>query len=89
MSKNLESKSIEELMAEADELLRQINADVIEDMKEEHRVKLEKHAQSFKMIKAKVQEKGKKQETFGLSGSADGIHEAILDIVKAIQALKK
>ena len=36
VSKSLESKSIEQLMAEADELIRQINADAIKDLKEEH-----------------------------------------------------
>jgi hypothetical protein len=51
MSKNLESKNIEQLLAEADELIRQINSDAIEDMEEEHRLQFEKHAQSnFKKV---------------------------------------
>ena len=48
MSKTLESKSIEQLLAEADELIRQINADAIKDMQAEHRLQFEKHAQNFK-----------------------------------------
>jgi hypothetical protein len=32
MPKNFESISIEQLLAEADELIRQINSDVIDDM---------------------------------------------------------
>lgn len=88
MPENLKSKNIEELMAEADELIRQINADIIEEMKEEHLLELEKHTQRFKTIKAAVQEKGEKQKAFELSGSADGMHEAILDIVTAVQDFK-
>ena len=38
MPKNLESKNIEQLLAEADELIQQINSDVINDIKEEHRL---------------------------------------------------
>jgi hypothetical protein len=34
MPKNLESKSIDQLLAEADELIRQINSDAVKDMKE-------------------------------------------------------
>ena len=35
MSKNLESKSIEQLLAEADELIQQIQSDAMEDMEDE------------------------------------------------------
>jgi hypothetical protein len=38
MPKNLESKSIDQLLAEADELIRQINSDAVKNMKEEHRI---------------------------------------------------
>ncbi len=34
MHNNLESKSIDQLMAEADDLIRQINTDAIKNMKE-------------------------------------------------------
>ncbi|ABW68124.1 hypothetical protein [Desulfosudis oleivorans] len=88
MPENLKSRDIEELMAEADELIRQINADIIEEMKEEHLLELEKYAQRFKTIKATVQEKAEKQKDFELSDSADGMHEAILDIVTAMQEFK-
>jgi hypothetical protein len=54
MPKNLESKNIEQLMAEADELIRQINSDAIKDMEEEHRIQFEKHAQNLEKIKSEV-----------------------------------
>jgi hypothetical protein len=89
MSKSLESKSIEQLMAEADELIRQINADAIKDLKEEHRLQFEKHAQSFQKIKSKVQGKSDKKATAKKDAGAEGMHEAILDIVKAMHNFKK
>jgi len=88
MSKNLESKNIEQLLSEADELIQQINSDVIKDMEEEHRLQFEKHAQNLKKIKSEVQEKIEKKGTSEISSSADGMHEAIQDIVKSMTDLK-
>ena len=89
MPKNLESINIEQLLAEADELVRQINSDVLEDMKEEHRLQFEKHAQNLEKIKSEVQEKIEKKGTSEISSSADGMHEAIQDIVKSMKDLKE
>lgn len=84
MSSNLESKTIEQLLFEADELIEKINADVIQEMQEEQRVQLEWHTHSLKRIKSELQvEAGKK------NAGAEGMHEAILDIVKAMQSLTK
>ena len=88
MPKNLESKNIEQLLAEADELIQQINSDAIKDLQEEHLLQFEKHAQNLKKIKSEVQGKIEKKETSQISSSAEGIHEAIQDIVKAMQDLK-
>ena len=88
MPKNLESKNIEQLMAEADELIQQINSDVINDMEEEHRIQFEKHAQNLKRTKSEIQSKIEKKGTSEISSSADGMHEAIQDIVKALKNLK-
>jgi hypothetical protein len=89
MPNNVASKNIEQLLAEADELIQQINSDVINDMQEEHRLQFEKHAQSLKKIKSEVQGKIGKKGTSEISSSADGMHEAIQDIVKAMQGLIK
>jgi vacuolar-type H+-ATPase subunit H len=89
MSKTLESKSIEQLMAEADELIRQINADAVKDLQEEHRLQFEKHAQSLQKIKSKVLGKSGNTETSKSDSGAEGVHEAILDIVKAMHNFKK
>ena len=89
MPKNVESKNIEQLLAEADELIQQINSDAIKDMEEEHRMQFEKHAQNLKKIKSEVQGKIEKKGTSGISSSAEGMHEAIQDIVKAMGGLTK
>jgi len=81
--------NIEQLLAEADELIQQINSDAIKDMEEEHRIQFEKHAQNLKKIKSEVQSKIEKKGTSEISSSADGIHEAIQDIVKAMRGLTK
>ena len=88
MAKNLEPKNIEQLLAEADELIRQINSDAVKDMEEEHRIQFEKHAQNLKKIKSEVQEKIEKKGISEISSSADGMHEAIQDIVKSMKDLK-
>ena len=88
MSKNLESKNIDQLLAEADELIQQIHSNAINDMQEEHLLQFEKHAQNFKKIKSEVQDKIEKKGTSEIGSGAEGMHEAILDIVKAMHDLK-
>jgi len=85
MPNNVESRNIEQLLAEADELIQQINSDAINDMQEEHRLKFEKHAQNLKKIKSEVQGKIEKK----INSGAEGMHKAILDIVKAMRDLTK
>jgi hypothetical protein len=89
MAKNAASKSIEELMAEADDLFREIHSEAIEDMREEHRLQLEKHAQHFHRIKSEAQANIDKKAASEKHSSAEGMHEAILDIVKAMHNFKK
>ena len=85
MTENIESKNIESLLAEADELIQQINSDVINDMKEKHRMEFEEHTKKLKMIKSEVLGKIEKKTSSG----AEGMHHAIQDIVKAFQDLTK
>jgi len=86
MTKNLEPKNIERLLAEADELVQQIDSDAIIDMKEEHRRQFENHAQSLKNIRSEVQGKIENKGTPEISSSAEGVHEAINEIVKALKS---
>ena len=89
MANNLESQSIEQLLAEAEELIQKINSDVINDMKEEHRMQFEIHARNLRKLKSEVQSKIEKKETSEIGSGAVGMHEAIQDIVKAMRDLAK
>ncbi len=89
MAKKLESRNIEQLLAEADELLKQINSDIISEMEEEQRLQLEIHAQNLEKIKTEVHDKIEKKEAPDTGYGAEGMHEAILDIVKAMGDLTK
>ena len=89
MAKNLESRNIEQLLAEADALLEQINSDIISEMEEEQRLQLEIHAQNLEKIKTEVHDKIEKKEASDTGYGAEGMHEAILDIVKAMGDLTK
>lgn len=89
MPKNLGPKNIEELMAEADELIRQINSNAIKDTEESHRLQFEEHTQNFKKIKSEVQGNTEKNGKSIISANVGGMHEAIQDIVKAMRNLTK
>lgn len=89
MPKNVESKSIEQLMAEADDLLKHINSEVVQDMEEAHRLAFEKHAQNLQKIKSEVQKKSDEKATSEITASSEGMHEATQEIVKAFRGLTK
>ena len=87
MQKTFKHEDIEKILAEADDLLKQIDPEVIQHMEEERRLQLEQHAQSLKKLKSEVHDKiGQDGESE--SGSySEGMHEAMDDIVKAMKAL--
>ncbi len=87
MPTTLKSKSIEQLLAEADELVQKINSETLGDLEEEHRLRFEKHTQRLQELKSEVQVKAEDKGTIETFSSAEGIHEAILDIVKAMKDL--
>jgi hypothetical protein len=80
-------KDIDRLLAEADELIKQINSDAIRDMEEEHRIQFETHAQSLKKLRTEVQEKTGKQGTPEGGAYSEGMHQAIDEIVTAMKNL--
>lgn len=88
MLKHPETQNVDELLSEANELLRGIHSDVFDDMEDAHRLEFEKHAQKLKQIKAHAREKSEKEGAPEPNSGANGIHEAILDIVKAMHGLK-
>jgi hypothetical protein len=89
MTTNQSPKDIERLIDEADELVQRINFDVLNEMEEEHRLQFEIHAQKLEKIKSEVHGGSDKKKAWTAGSSAEGIHEAILDIVKAMQGFAK
>lgn len=80
-------KTLEELLAEADELTERINSEFLEDLEDAHRLQFEKHSQRLQEIKSEVQEKAEEKGTVESFSSAEGMHEAVMDIVKAMKDL--
>jgi hypothetical protein len=80
-------KTLEELMAEADELVEKINSEFLEDLKEDHRLQFEKHAQRLQELKTEIQAKTEEKGTVESFTTAEGMHQAVLDIVKAMKDL--
>ena len=87
MQKTYNYEDIEQLLAEADDLLQQIDPKIIEYLKEEQRAQLEEQAQILKKLKSEVQDKIGKEEPSKSRPYSEGMHEAIDDIVKAMKAL--
>jgi len=80
-------KTLEELLAEADELIEKINSEFLEDLEKGHRLQFEKHAQRLQKIKSEVQAKTEEKGTIESFSTAEGMHQAVLDIVKAMKDL--
>ncbi len=76
-------------MAEADELVGQISSETLKEMEEDHRIQFEKHAQNLERIKSEVQNDIANKDETELNSGANGMHEAIQDIVKAMQNFQK
>ena len=87
MKNNPESESIEQLLAEADDLIRQINSDAILDMQEEHRLQLEIHARELERIKNELEGADLEEKIPKTGSPVDGMHQAILDIVTGMRDL--
>ena len=87
MQKTFKQEDIEQILAEADELLQQIDPEIIAYMEEEQRIQLEQQAQSLKKLKSEVQDKIGKEGAPESSSYGEGVHEAIEDIVKAMKGL--
>lgn len=81
-------KTTQELMDEADELIRNIYSDVILDLKDEQRMEFEKDAQELERLKSVTEAQKNPDNNQEHHTAAEGIHEAILDIVKAMQDWK-
>ena len=89
MTENFSEKELEQLLAEAEELLGQLDPEILAYLEEEERAQLEEQARSLKNLKAEVQDQISKQEGSKVSSYGEGMHEAIADIAKAMKALAR
>lgn len=87
MPATLKTKTLEQLLTEADELIQKFNSECLEDLNEEHRLQFEKHTQKLQEFKSEVQAKTEEKGTLESFSKAEGMHEAILDIVQAMKDL--
>jgi hypothetical protein len=87
MQTTFRSKDIDQLLAEADELIARINSEVLEDIDEEHRIEFEKHFHSLKSFRSEVQDKVEKEEPSKDGSYSEGMHQAIEEIAKAMKGL--
>ena len=81
------AKDIDQILAEADELLQQLDPELLEYFEEEQRAQLEEQAQSLKRLKSEVQDKLAQEGPPESSSFSEGTHEAIEDIVKAMKTM--
>jgi hypothetical protein len=87
MQKAYTYEDIEQILAEADDLLQKIDPQIIEYLKEEQRAQLEQQAQSLKKLKSEVEGQIRQEAPAKDWPYSEGMHEAIDDIVKAMKAL--
>jgi hypothetical protein len=80
---------IDQVMAEADDLIRQIYSQKIEGMGEEQRAEYEQRVRRLEELKAIVKEKFGGQQVSGRSSVSEGMHEAIDELVKAVAETAK
>jgi len=83
MPRDLETMTLEQLLAEADALIQHIDTHVNIDKEEALQMQLEMHTQNLGKLKSEVVGKTKQKRNSG----AEGMHAAILDITKALRDL--
>ncbi len=87
MEQTYNYEDIEQLLAEADDLLQQIDPEIMAYLEEEQRAQLEQQAQRLKELKSEVQGKIGKKGPSKSKPYSEGMHEAMDDIVKAMKDL--
>ena len=80
-------EDIEQILAEAEDLLQQIDPEIIEYLEEEQRAQLEQQAQSLKKLKSELEDQIRQEEPSKSWPYGEGMHEAIDEIATAMKAL--
>jgi seryl-tRNA synthetase len=87
MQKTNAYEDIEQILAEAEDLLQQIDPEVIEYLKEEQRTQVEQQAQSLKKLKSEIEDQIGQEGPSKNWPYSEGMHEAMDEIAKAMKAL--
>jgi hypothetical protein len=87
MENNIKEVNIEQTLAEVDELLQQINAEIIKDTDERRRAQFEERAERLNKLKTGVEEKFLREAKPGNGSYSEGMHEAMDEIAKAMKEL--
>jgi hypothetical protein len=75
---------LDSVLAECDELLEKIDSELYRDLAEEQRLQLEIQQAALHESKEKL-EKSTDDASGGAGSLSEGMHEAIVDLVKAIK----
>jgi DNA repair exonuclease SbcCD ATPase subunit len=87
MDKSITYEEIDQLLAEVDDLLDQIDSEILDYLEEDQRAELEQQAQSLRELRSGLQDKIGEEEPRHATSYSEGMHEAMEDIVKAMKAL--
>ena len=90
MSEASPSKDLKALMADADALMQQIQKEFAGDQADADALRVEEQARKLEEMKSALEgaEAGKYENPSEFGSGAEGMHEAIEDIVKAMKNLK-
>ena len=90
MTEKTSPRNLDQLMAEADALIQQMDGGFLQNMNDEHRLAAEKHAQRLKEMKSTIEaNRGENDKDSDFGHGAKGMHEAIQEITKAMGELAK
>lgn len=87
MNENPSSNELEQVMADAEELIQQLDTDFLNEVEEEHRLQIEKAVQQIKRYQAELQADADKKEPSDLGYAPEGMNEAIREIKKSMKEL--
>jgi hypothetical protein len=89
MTETINQTELERLLAEAEELLNQLEPELLAYLQKEERAHVGEQVQNLKKLQAEVQDQVNKQEGLKVSSYGEGMHEAIVEIGKAMKALAR
>ena len=87
MNENPTSNELEILMADAEELIQELNTDILNELEEEHRLQVENALQQIKRFQAELQANTEKKEESNAGYAPEGINMAIREIKKSMKEL--